>query len=135
MERFSLYATGIGKQSLCQLLHSVDTPLLLWHSTCEATEYTGVACANSGGVSATQARKLRGLLAWGYFVSGCDDTRAYLWNLVGTANSRDVCVCRHGRETASPVGYERHLSQFRKSVPSLCEGGMSGVSSVEGGAA
>jgi len=41
MERFLLYATGIGKQSLCQLLHSVDTPLLLWHSTCEITEYTG----------------------------------------------------------------------------------------------
>ena len=41
MERFSLYATGIGKQSLCQLLHSVDAPLLLWHSTGEATEYTG----------------------------------------------------------------------------------------------
>jgi len=32
------------------------------------------ACANGGCVSAAQARKLRGLLAWGYFVSGCDDT-------------------------------------------------------------
>src|SRR5438093_13193533 len=31
-------------------------------------------------------------------------------------NPTDMCACRHGREIASPVGYERHLSQFRKSI-------------------
>jgi hypothetical protein len=34
-----------------------------------------VVCANSKCVSATQARRLEGFLAWSYFVSGCGDTR------------------------------------------------------------
>jgi hypothetical protein len=95
----------------------VQLPNILWF-----------ACTDSGCVGATQARELRGLLAWGYFVSGCDDTRAYLWSLAGTANPTAVCVCRHGKETASPVGYERHLSQFRKAILSLFRGGMAGAS-------
>ena len=90
------------------------------------------ACANSGCLSAIQAWRLRGLQARGYFVSGCDDTWAYLWDLAGAANATDVCVCRHDRETASPVGYERHLSQFRKSLPLLFRGKMSGARSRGG---
>ena len=54
----------------------------------------GFVCTDSGCVSATQPWKLREFLAEGYFVSGCDDTWAYLWNPIGTANSTDVCVCR-----------------------------------------
>ena len=43
-------------------------------------------------------------------------------------------MCRHGRESLSaPVGYERHLSQFRKSMPaSLAEAACASASSVEG---
>src|SRR5262245_15955613 len=87
-----------------------------------------LAYADSNCVSATQARKLRGLLAWGYFVSGCDDTLTYLWNLVDTTNSTDVNVYTHARETASPVGDKRHHSQFKKSLPLLFRDSIAGGS-------
>ena len=135
MERFLLYATGIGS-NLCASFYTLPIrPCCYGIPHMKLLNIQWVACTDGSGVSATQARKLRGLLVWGYFVSGCNDTWAYLWNLAGTANSTDVCVCRHGRETASPVGYERHLSQFRKSMPPLFGSSMSGASSVGGGAA
>jgi len=92
-------------------------------------------CVDRGCISTTQTWKLREFLVRGYFVSGYDDTLISLGNLVGTANSTDVCVCRHDRETASPVGYERHLSQFRKSLLPLCRDSMAGGSSGGEGAA
>src|SRR5437016_1464225 len=42
MERFLLYATGIGKQSLCQLLHGATHPCCNGILTWETTEYMGV---------------------------------------------------------------------------------------------
>jgi len=105
MERFLLYATGI-ESNLCASFSTGSIRLCCYGMPhVKLLNIQGVTCADGGCVSAPQARKLGGLLAWGSFVSGCNDTRAYPWNLAGTANSTDVCMCRHGRETAPPVGY------------------------------
>jgi len=94
------------KSNLCASFYTLPMcPGAMTWSHVKLPNIQWFACADSDCVSAMQARKLRGLLAWGYFVSGCNDTWVRLWNLTGTANSTDICMCRQGRETASPVGY------------------------------
>jgi hypothetical protein len=104
------------------------TPGAMAFSYVKLLHIQGLVCNDSGCVSATQTRKLREFLTQGYFVSGCDDTWTHLWNLVDTTNSTDVNVCKHGRETASPVGDKRHLSQFRKALLPLFRDSIAGGS-------
>jgi len=74
MERFLLYATGI-ESNLCASFYILsNVPPAMAFSPVNLLDIQGFGCANGGCVSAAQAWKLRGLLAWGYFVSGCDDT-------------------------------------------------------------
>src|SRR5438128_8954890 len=81
MERFLLYATGI-ESNLCASFSTGSIRLCCYGMPhVKLLNIQGVTCADGGCVSAPQARKLGGLLAWGSFVSGCNDTRAYLWNL------------------------------------------------------